>query len=155
MNNKVIDYSDILTDKEIITYALILDKFKKGLISYQKMEKLFLRFNIEIEPIKRKYYGAMITIDKTREIEERSNNNNYISSDLEGIILNSIDYKNVVFRIDYYVIELLAKAGLKKYKKILIGILETQLKLTYNVNQEVANNRRKWKKQIEELKLKI
>ena len=148
---KYVRYEDVLTDNEILLYAQIINRFEKGEIDFQTLKSLFLNNGVNIEPVLNDFSKKMMTISEADVIKERISEQKYLYSDINYFILNSNEFKNVVFRMDYKVIELLANYGFPDYQKTMISILTTQLKNSFDKDEKIAAERSKWRIRIDEL----
>lgn len=153
---KTIRYDVALTDNEILQYSQIVDRFKKGEIDFQTLRDLFLNNGVTIEPVFIDYTKLPIA-SQIEEVKKRILERNYLYNDINYFILNSKEFKNVVFRIDYKAIELLANYGVPEYQKAMISTLVTQLRHSYTNerNDELEAKRSKWQRRIAELELAL
>ena len=97
----------------------------------------------------------MMTNDEKNTIEKRILEKNYLYNDINYFVLNSAEFKNIIFRIDYKAIEILANYGIPEYQETMISILMTQLKHSYDKDEVLAAERSKWKRRINELKSQL
>lgn len=151
-NIKYISYAEALTDNEILLYSQIINQFKNGEIDFKTLRNLFLNNGVIIEPIPNNFSKKTMTISETDIIKKRISEQKYLYSDINCFILNSNEFKNVVFRMDYKAIELLANYGVPEYQETMISILMTQLRLSYDKDEKLSVERAKWKRRIAELK---
>lgn len=147
-----INYTYVLTDNEILTYALLIDKFEEKEIDYKTLKNMFLEYNVNLDVVTKDYSASQLPLE---EINRRQQEENYTSGDITSYILNSEEYKNVDFKIDYTAMEILANANVEKYQTILIDILKFQLMNSHDTNEILAAERRKWKKRINELESQL
>lgn len=154
-NNKYIRYDQALTDNEILTYSQAINEFKNGRIDFTSLKNIFLNYGITIEPVLEDFSRTMMTVNEANIIKKRISEQNYIYSDVDYFILNGHEFANVVFRLDYKAIEILANYGIPEYQETLISILKTQLKLSYDMNEDFAIERAKWKRRISELEASL
>jgi len=157
-NTYYIGYEEILTDNEILTYAHIIDRFKNDEINFDELKEQFLNHDIIIEPILYDYSTTKMTTAQAEIIEKRLSKQNYIYDDISKFILNSNEFKNIVFCLDYKAIEILANSGMPEYQNIMINILKTQLKYSSyssSTDKKLNLERRKWKKRISELESQL
>ena len=153
MEKNIVSYEDALTDNEILKYASIIDRFKKNEIDYKTVKNMFLNEGIEILP--NNIFHKKI-LKEAEAQKERALNEDYLYTDINGFILIHPAFKcNVSFNITYKAIKLLANSGNCEYKDILISILKTQLKHSYDVNPIVAAKRSKFRRQIIELEKEL
>ena len=154
--NKYVRYDAALTDKEILSYALIIDRFKRGEINYKELEKLFGGLGLAVEPVLYDYTKRMISIREANIIEERHLSKNYLPADIRGYILNSYDRSiiDVMFMMDRKVIEVLADYGMSEYQLELINILRTQIRFTPH-NKDNMVNLSLWNRRIKELEKEL
>lgn len=145
-------YDEALTDNEILIYAQIINQFKSGEIDFQTLKSLFLNNGVNIEPVTIDFTKKMMTISAADAIKKRISEQKYLYSDINYFILNSNEFKNVVFYMDYKAIELLANYGVPEYQEIMISILTTQLSHSYDKDEKLAAERAKWRRRIAELK---
>ena len=151
-NIKYVKYDEALTDNEILLYAQIINQFKKGVIDFQTLKCLFLDNGVNIELDLNDFSKRMMTISEADVIKKRLSEQKYLYSDINYFILNSNEFKNVLFCIDYKAIELLASHGDLEYQETMISILMTQLKNSYDKDERLAIERSKWRRRIAELK---
>ena len=149
---KYVRYEEALTDNEILLYAQIINQFEKGEIDFQTLKSLFLNNGVNIEPVPNDFSKKMMTISEADVIKKRISEQKYLYSDINYFILNSNEFKNVVFHMDYKAIELLANYGVPEYQETMISILMTQLKHSYDKDEKLAAERSKWRRRIAELK---
>jgi len=157
---KYIWYSDALTDNEILQYALIINQFKNNEIDFQTLKELFWNKRIKIIPsLVYPSTKKKLTISQLEELKKRFLERKYLYSDINYFILNSnkFKFKNVIFHMDYKVIELLANYGLPEYQEAMISILMNKLKHSFDKDKdfEIIAQRAKWKRRIAELKLAL
>lgn len=147
-----IRYDVALTDNEILQYSQIIDQFKKGEINFHTLQNMFLNEGITIEPVVNDYSKLPLT-PEVDVIKKRISEQNYLYSDINYFVLNSSEFKNVVFRIDYKAIELLANYGMPEYQSAMISTLTTQLRHAYSNEKDdkLEAKRRKWIRRICEL----
>ena len=151
-NINYINYAKALTDNEILLYSQLINNFKNGEIDFNNLRIMFLDYGVTIEPILNDFSKSKRASDTTlKRIKEQ----NYHYNDINYFILNSDKFKNVVFCIDYKAIELLANHGVPEYQEIMISILMTQLRYSYDKDETLAAERRKWLRRIDELKLQL
>ena len=148
---KYIRYEEALTDNEILLYAQIISQFKKGEIDFQTLKNLFLYKGVNVEPVLIDFSKKMMTVSEADVIKKRISEQKYLYSDINHFILNSNDFKNVIFHLDYKAIELLANYGVPEYQKAMISILMTQLKHSYDKDEKLKVERSKWRRRIAEL----
>ena len=149
---KYVRYENALTDNEILVYAQIINQFKKGEIDFQTLKSLFLNNGVIVEPVPTDFSKKKMTISEADIIKKRISEQKYLYSDINYFILNSNEFKNVVFHMDYKAIELLANYGVPEYQETMISILMTQLKHSYDKDEKLATERSKWRRRIAELK---
>ena len=118
LNNFYTMYDEILTDKEIYNYALLVDEFMRGQITYKELKKKFSNeYGIEVR--------ADYAFPTGMSIEEHSNYIDRIKSenpsynDISYFIISGENFKNVQFRIDYKAIEVLANNNVRYLRRIL------------------------------------
>ena len=122
---KLIDYQEVLTDDEIKIVGKIVDKFENGEINYATLEDEFLKNGITVVPAFRDFTLYKMTSNDYIEFNNRMNKKEYLPGDICYFLLNSEKFKNVVFRMDYKVIELLAEEGNMKYVETYLFTLKT------------------------------
>ena len=154
-DNKYIRYDVALTDNEILLYSQIIDQFKKNEIDFQTLRNIFFINGINIEPIPRNFSKKMLTISEASVINKRISEQKYLYNDIDYFILNSNEFKNIIFCIDYKAIELLANYGIPEYQETMILILTSQLIHSYDKDEQLAAKRSKWERRIAELKLSL
>ena len=155
-DNKKPDYDYVrydyaLTDKEILLCAQIIDQFERGEIDFITLKEQFLGYDISLEAVLHDVSGRMMTVVQAEEREKRIAEHNFRPEDIKYYLLNSENFKNVVFLMDRKAIELLAESGSRKYQEALIGILKTQLKYSMNTTLESTAQRAMWSRRITEL----
>ena len=150
-----IGYDKALTDNEILLYSQMVDRFKNGEIDFANLKSMFLDYGIKIEAIPKDYSKKMMTVIEANTIKKRILDEKFLYSDINYFILNSSKFKNVVFRIDYKAIEILANYGIPEYQNMMISILMMQLKHSYDKDEYLSVERNKWKRRINELKLEL
>lgn len=142
-------YENILTDKEILEYALLINNFKHERINFSNLRNIFWaqhKINLQIMPIDISHRKLLPKEEITRRINE-----NYNYNDIKAYVLSSDEFQNVVFYMDRKAIELLANAGIPEYQKELASILMLELRLTSDKDQKTAAERRQRQKRIIEL----
>lgn len=150
-DNKYVRYEEALTDNEILSYAQMVDKFSKDEINYHTLKDFFNNNGVNVQPVPNDFSNRMMTIDQADEIKKRIVEEKYLYDDINYFLLDSNDFKNVVFRIDYKAIEVLANSGNPEYQQTLISILMTQLSHSSDKDEEMVAKRSKWRRQISEL----
>lgn len=150
-NINYIEYEKALTDQEILFYSQIITQFKDGKIDFANLKNTFLNYGVEIDAILYDFSTQKTTITDAETRNKRVKEQNYLYSDINYFVLTSTDFRNVVFRIDYKAIEVLSNYGIPEYQEIMISILKTQLKNSYNKDETIEAERNKWKRRIEEL----
>jgi len=152
---EAVRYEYALTDNEILTYSQILDKFKKGIITYFELSETLANYGITIEPVVRDISKQKMTVSKANTMNDRLAKKEYIYSDIDYYILNSKEFNNVAFRIDRKAIEILANAGIPEYQTSLMSLLVTELKYLNVTDAKSLAQRNKHKRRIDELKLQL
>ncbi|MBQ6323759.1 MAG: hypothetical protein IJI22_02885 [Bacilli bacterium] len=155
MKERYIKYDEALTDNEILLFSQIINQFKDGEIDFPTLRSLFLNNDVMIQPILRDFSKKKMTISEAEVIKKRISEQQYRYSDIDCFILNSSDFKNVLFRMGYKAIELLANSGNSKYQEAMISILMTQLRNSYDKDEKLAVQRAKWRRRITELKSEL
>lgn len=156
MNNlHFIGYQDALTDNEMLLYSLIINKFKNGEIDFKNLKNEFLNYGITIEVMIADFSKKMMTLAEAASLKKRISEENYLYNDIKYYVLNAPEFENVVFRMDYKAIEALANHGIPEYKEAMICILKTQLKYSFNKDENWVIQRNKMKRKINELKLEL
>lgn len=148
-------YEKALTDNEILLYSQMITRFKNGEIDFTDLKSMFLNYGIMIEAVPNDFSKKMMTITEADAIKKRISEQNYLYDDINYFILNGDEFKNVVFRIDYKAIEVLAKYGITEYQETMISLLMTQLKHSYDKDENLMTERNKWKRRIAELKSQL
>lgn len=128
MDKNYIKYDTVLSVSEIIEYALMIDKFEEGSIDFFKLQNLFLSNNVSLNVEPYDLSEIIVTKDKGKVIRDRYIKGNYLPSDIRHYIING----NIIFNIDYKVIELLANAGVPKYQTLFLAILKSELRNSNN-----------------------
>ena len=154
-NTNYIGYQKALTDNEILLYSQIIAQFKNGEIDFTNLKSIFLNYGITIEAILNDFSKRMMTITEADTIKKRISEKNYLYGDINYFVLNSSEFKNVIFRMDYKAIEVLANYGMPEYQEIMISILMTQLRHSYDKDENLTAERSKWKRRIDELKSQL
>ena len=154
-NTNYIGYEKALTDNEILMCSQIINQFKNGEIDFTNLKSIFLNYGITIEVILNDFSKKMMTITEADIIKKRISEKNYLYEDINYFILNSTEFKNIVFRIDYKAIEILANYGIPEYQETMISILMKQLEHSYDKDENIAAERNKWKRRINELKVQL
>ena len=114
---KYIRYDEALTDNEILTYSQIINQFRNGEIDFSDLKKIFLSYGVDINPVAKDISNKFMTISEANSIKKRISEQKYLYNDINYFILNSNNFKNIVFVIDYKAIELLANHGIPEYQK--------------------------------------
>ena len=151
-DKQYVRYEEALTDNEILLYAQMINRFKKNEIDFQSLKSLFLNDGVNIEGVPNDFSKKMMTISEANDLKGRISEQKYLYSDIDYFILNSNEFKDIIFRMDYKAIELLANSGDSEYQKTMISILMTQLEHSYDGNKELAAKRSQWKRRIDEYK---
>ena len=154
-NNNYVRYNDALTDNEILLCAQIINKFKKNEIDFQTLKVLFLNHGIDIEAVPNDYHKRKITVDEAKAIEKRISDQKYNYDDIDYFILSSKDFNDVIFRMDYKAVEILANYGDPEYQRILISTLTFQLLHSYDKGEKLKLERSKWRRRINELRASL
>ena len=162
-NQEYVCYEDVLTDKEIVLCAQLIDDFTEKKINYKELEQKFLSMGITIQPLLRQrprilWFSGIPSKeieDNFKIADERIAKKEYLACDIDNYVLNSEKFKNVLFNIDDKAVELLANAGNLKYKCYLIDELKERLKRSDDSTPEMVVNRRNWLRQIEALELDV
>ena len=157
MNNKVkfIDCKTALTKNEIFDYSLMIDTFKKGEIDYKTLKLLFLQCGINLSVELYDLSKKIMTANEYRTFEEKFSQEEYSYNDIKFFVFNSKDFKNVIFKFDFDVIELLADMGNTEYQEKLIDILQFQVDKSLDTDEAIAAKRAMWKRRIQELKSEL
>lgn len=148
-------YEYALTDNEILTYSQIIDKFKKGEITFQNVTEMFASYDITIEPVLRDFSKQKMTVSDANMMKDRLANKQYLYSDINYFLLNSEKFKNIAFRIDYKAVELLANLGIPEYQTSMVNILMTEMRLSHPTDPKSLAEQNKKQRRIEELKLEL
>lgn len=154
-SKKYIRYDEALTDNEILLYSQIIIKFEKGEIDFQTLKNIFMNYGVTVEPKIYDFSKDRMTIFEADIIKKRISEQKYLYSDVKYFILNSKEFKDVAFRIDYKAIELLANSGIPEYQENMISILKTQLRYSSGRDEKLAIERAKWGRRIAELELEL
>ena len=113
---------------------------------------MFSNYGISVELILNDFSKRMMTISQAEELKKRITEKQYIYSDIDRYILNSNDFKNVIFCIDYKAIEVLANSGIPEYQETMMSILKTMLRHSYDKDEKLKVERSRWKRRVYELK---
>ena len=109
------DYKTVFNDDEILIYGLLLDKFKNQVINYEQLKNLLASHGISVKPLLIDFASKKMTIKEGKEIQKRLDNEDYIYDDINCFIFNSDNFENVIFAIDYKVVDVLANYGEPSY----------------------------------------
>lgn len=145
----------VLNDEQKLKYGKLYAAFKYEIYSYKELETKFLDLGVEIKPSVIDISKRMMTIDDYKRLKERLGQGGYKYQNLNGIILNSEDFQNVKFYEREDVIRLLANEELPDYQYTLMDILLTKLRNSYDVNENVAKERKQIKEELESLREKL
>lgn len=154
-SKKYIRYDEALTDNEILLYSQIIIQFENGEIDFQTLKNMFMNYGVTVEPMINDFSKHMMTISEADIIKKRISEQKYLYSDVNYFILNSKEFKDVAFCIDYKAIELLANSGIPEYQETMISILKTQLRHSFDKDEKLAIERAKWRRRIAELELEL
>lgn len=121
-------YDTILSDEEILRYALMIDEFKIGKIDFKNLESKMQSIGVVIKP-KYKDPSNLKLVERAKEMKERIEHNKPNYSDIECFLMDIAD-KKVDFRLDYKAIKLLADSGKKNYIDHFIGLLDYAIRHT-------------------------
>ena len=154
-NKDYVLYPSALTDKQILEFALILDQFQEKEIDFPTMIKLYQDLGVSVEPVFTDYEKHTINRNQLEAIRERRARQEYTYEDLSHLSMEVNHIKNVIFRIDHKAIRVLAAAGYTKYQKILLGILQSQIRLDNGHSYEAYAERMKWIQEAKELTIAI
>lgn len=150
-----IRYDEVLTDEEILMYAKVIDQFKRENIQFIDVKSIFLKQGIELDVKTNDFSLTKMTAEQANIINKRIIEQNYIYNDINYFVLNSANFKNVIFIMDYKAIEVLANSGMREYQQTLIGILKTQLRISYDKDEILTKKRSQWKRKIDELESQL
>ena len=153
MQKEYIKYDKALTDNEILTFAQIVDQFKNRDIDYRTLKSMFLNNGVNVDPILRE--RQMMTISEAAALDEKKSNDSYEYDDISQFVLNGKGFENVAFCIDSKAIEVLANNGYPEYQSSLISMLSTQLRYSYDKDEDWKIERAKWKRRIVELETEL
>ena len=109
------DYKNVFNDDEILIYGLILDKFKNNVINFKQLKNLLAEHGITVKPLLIDFSKKAMTIKEAKEIQKRLDDEDYIYNDINAYVFNSDSFENVLFAIDYKVVEVLANHGEPDY----------------------------------------
>ncbi len=154
-NNINVKYSSVLTDNEIFLYAQIVDLFKQEEIDYSTLKSMFESHGIKVEPILCDLSKRMMTVSEAENTKKRIAKKDYYYDEINYFILSSDYFKNVVFCIDYDAIKILADRGIPYYQEVMISILESRIKNSFDTNDELKAKRNMWNRRIKELKIEL
>ncbi len=153
-DNNYTKYDEALTDNEIYNYALIVDEFMIGKITYKELQEKFSElYGIEVRVEINSKSG--MTLEERADFANRLIKEDYNYNDITGFILNGRYLNNVLFKMDYKAIEVLANNNIPRYMEAYKRILETQLHYSYDKNEKLKAERNMWKRKIEELENKL
>ena len=150
-DKEYIGYEEALTDNEILLFSKIILEFKNGGIDLESLKNIFLNKGITVEPIYYDICRRMITVMDANNIKKRILEGKSMYNDIDYFILNSNDFNNVVFRLDYKAIEVLANYGIPEFQNTLISILKWQLVHSCDKDKEISVRRSRWRRRIQEL----
>lgn len=147
-------YDEILTDNEIFNYALLVDEFMRGQITYKELkEKFSNEYGIEVRADYA--FPTGMTTEEHSNYIDRINSENPSYNDISYFIISGENFKNVIFRIDYKVIEVLANNNVRYYMEVYKAILETQIRHSYDKNEKLKAKRNMWKRRVAELQKEL
>ena len=153
-DNYYTKYDEALTDNEIYNYALIVDEFMIGKITYKELQEKFSElYGIDVSVEINSKSG--LTLEERADFANRLIKEDYNYNDIAGFILNGRYLNNVLFKMDYKAIEVLADNNIPHYMEAYKRILETQLHYSYDKNEKLKAERNMWKRKIEELENKL
>lgn len=153
-NNFYTRYDEILTDKEIYNYALIVDEFMKGQITYKELQEKFSKeYGIEVNADAT--IRTIMTLEEFNDFCNRKSREDYEYNDISCFILSGKDFRNVLFRLDYKAIEVLANNNVRYYMEVYKAILETQIRHSYDKNEKLKAKRNMWKRRVAELQKEL
>ena len=153
-NNFYTMYDEVLTDKEIYNYALLVDEFMSGQITYKELkEKFSNEYGIEVRADYA--FPTDMSIEEHSNYIDRINNENPNYNDISYFIISGENFKNVQFRIDYKAIEVLANNNVRYYMEVYKAILETQIRHSHDKNEELKAKRNMWKRRVVELQKEL
>lgn len=152
-NNFYTRYDEILTDKEIYNYALIVDEFMRGQITYKELkEKFSNEYGIEVRADYA--FPTDMRIEELNNYIDRTNSENPSYNDISYFIISGENFKNVQFRIDYKAIEVLANNHIRYYMEAYKSILETQVRHSFD-KRMLRAKRNMWRRRIAELQKEL
>ena len=153
-NNFYTRYDETLTDKEIYNYALIVDEFMKGQITYKELQEKFSEeYGIEVNADAT--IRTIMTLEEFNDFCDRISREDYEYNDISWFVLSGKDFRNVLFRLDYKAIEVLANNNVRYYMEVYKAILETQIRHSYDKNEELKAKRNMWKRRVVELQKEL
>ena len=122
--NEFIYYEDVLSKLDIITIGLCIVKYEQKQITYKELKDALKQKNIELKPYLYDFSTHMMTKHQYQELKNKFANKEYEKEHLNGYIISSEHYKNVLIRYDRTMIDILAEYGEEYSKKVLEGILQ-------------------------------
>lgn len=120
--NQFIYYGDILSKLDIITIGLCIVKYEQKQMTYKKLKEVFKSRNIELKPYLYDFTTHKMTKRQYQELKNKFTNEEYEPCHLNGYIISSKNYKNVLIRYDRTMINVLAQYGDEYSKNVLEAI---------------------------------
>lgn len=117
--NQFIYYGDILSNLDIITIGLYIVKYEQRQITYKELKDALAVRDIEVKPYLYDISTHMMTKCQYEELKIKFNKEEYEPENLNGYIISSENYKNVLIRYDRKMINVLAEYGDEYSKKVL------------------------------------
>lgn len=121
--NQFIYYGDVLSKFDIITIGLCIVKYKQKQMAYKELKEVLKSRNIELKPYLYDFTKYMMTKHQYQELKNKFANEEYEPCHLNGYIISSKNYKNVLIRYDRPMINVLAEYGDEYSKMVLEAII--------------------------------
>ena len=104
-------YAEVLTEDQIVSIGLIVKEFALNRISYQTLIEQINALNVFVTPVAKTLSSSDVSEEEKNETYIRYTNNEYKGDDIKYYILSTFNHPKIVFQIDDFLIETLAKAG--------------------------------------------
>lgn len=127
--NQFIYYGDVLSKLDIITIGLYIVKYEQKQITYKELKQALILKNIELKPYLHDISTRLMTINQYKELKDKFENEEYDPTHLNGYIISSENYKNVLIRYDRHMIRVLAEYGEEYSKQALERLIEWEKNL--------------------------
>jgi len=117
-NREWIYYEGFLSREECARVGLVISKFERVEISYDNLKEELSSIGIELVPLL-KTARCFYTVNQVMKYNNHPINENIYSINLDGYILSSVRYQNVLVRYDRYMLECMAEYGDERSIKVL------------------------------------